>query len=407
MQTFKLAFRNLFRNVRRTLLTVMLISLSLAALIAVDGIVRGMLTLMIENVTSTIVGEAQVHRVGYRENMDIDIFLENSDEIAQKLQQDPALESFTARVISGAMISSSYNVTGGLLYGVDAQRERTVSKLAQAVVEGEYLSGGDSELLIGDSMADLLEVGLGDRIVLTLSEAGTGELAQALFRISGIVDFGTRELDDNFIFVNISAARQALAMTDQQTHEFALNFVNLEDADNPQLGIFQQLNDEETEALGWLDLNGEIGLIIELSSYTSLIVGGILFFLASLGVINSMFMSIYERIYEFGVIKAIGTRPAAISHLILYEALLIGVFSCVLGIVMGYLLGLYTSNFGIGIGEMEFSGIAFSDNILSEFHIIQFTQFPVYVVLLTVVAAIYPARFAAKIIPSDALQRSL
>lgn len=407
MQTFKLAFRNLFRNVRRTLLTVMLISLSLAALIAVDGIMRGMLTLMIENVTSTIVGEAQVHRVGYRENMDIDIFLENSDEIAQKLQQDPALESFTARVISGAMISSSYNVTAGLLYGVDAQRERTVSKLAQAVVEGEYLSGGDSELLIGDSMADLLEVGLGDRIVLTLSEAGTGELAQALFRISGIVDFGTRELDDNFIFVNISAARQALAMTDQQTHEFALNFVNLEDADNPQLGIFQQLNDEETEALGWLDLNGEIGLIIELSSYTSLIVGGILFFLASLGVINSMFMSIYERIYEFGVIKAIGTRPAAISHLILYEALLIGVFSCVLGIVMGYLLGLYTSNFGIGIGEMEFSGIAFSDNILSEFHIIQFTQFPVYVVLLTVVAAIYPARFAAKIIPSDALQRSL
>jgi ABC-type lipoprotein release transport system permease subunit len=407
VQTFKLAFRNLFRNVRRTLLTVMLISLSLAALIAVDGIMRGMLTLMIENVTSTIVGEAQVHRVGYRENMDIDIFLENSDEIAQKLQQDPALESFTARVISGAMISSSYNVTAGLLYGVDAQRERTVSKLAQAVVEGEYLSGGDSELLIGDSMADLLEVGLGDRIVLTLSEAGTGELAQALFRISGIVDFGTRELDDNFIFVNISAARQALAMTDQQTHEFALNFVNLEDADNPQLGIFQQLNDEETEALGWLDLNGEIGLIIELSSYTSLIVGGILFFLASLGVINSMFMSIYERIYEFGVIKAIGTRPAAISHLILYEALLIGVFSCVLGIVMGYLLGLYTSNFGIGIGEMEFSGIAFSDNILSEFHIIQFTQFPVYVVLLTVVAAIYPARFAAKIIPSDALQRSL
>ena len=232
-------------------------------------------------------------------------------------------------------------------------------------------------------------------------------MAQALYRISGIVDFGMRELDDNFVFVNISSARQTLGMSDQQTHEFVLKFVNSEDAENPDLSIFQQLNDEEVEALGWLELNEQLGLIIELSSFTSLIVGLILFFLASLGVINSMFMSIYERIYEFGVIKAIGTRPAAISLLILFEALLIALISSILGIILGYLLGLYTSNYGIGMGEMEFSGIAINNNIFSEFHISQFTQFPVYVVLLTIVAAIYPARFAAKIIPSDALQRSL
>ena len=407
MLTLKLAFRNLFRNIRRTILTVMLISLSLAALIAVDGIMRGMLTLMVENVTSTIFGEAQIHRVGFRENMDVDIYLENSNELEQTLQQDASLESYTPRVMSGAMISSSYNVSAGLLYGVDADRERTISKLAQAVVRGEYLSGADSELLIGHTMADLLEVDLGDRIVLTLSEAGSGELAQALDRISGIVDFGMRELDDNFVFVNISSARQTLGMSDQQTHEFVLKFVNSEDAENPDLSIFQQLNDEEVEALGWLELNEQLGLIIELSSFTSLIVGLILFFLASLGVINSMFMSIYERIYEFGVIKAIGTRPAAISLLILFEALLIALISSILGIILGYLLGLYTSNYGIGMGEMEFSGIAINNNIFSEFHISQFTQFPVYVVLLTIVAAIYPARFAAKIIPSDALQRSL
>ena len=78
MQTIKLAFRNLFRNTRRSILTVMLISLSLTALIAVDAVMRGMLTLLVENVTSTISGEAQIHRVGYRENLDVDLFLENS-----------------------------------------------------------------------------------------------------------------------------------------------------------------------------------------------------------------------------------------------------------------------------------------------------------------------------------------
>ena len=407
MQTLKLAFRNLFRNIRRTILTVMLIGLSLAALIAVDGIMRGMITLMVENVTSTISGEAQIHRVGFRENFDVDIYLENSDEIEQTLRQDSSLDSYTTRVMSGAMISSSYNVSAGLLYGVDAQRERTISKLEQALVRGEYLSGTESELLMGHTMAELLEVGLGDRIVLTLSEAGTGELAQALYRISGIVDFGMRELDDNFVFVNISAARKTLGMTDLQTHEFVLKFHDPADAENPETELFQTLNDEETEALGWLDLNREIGLIIQLTEFSSLIVGAILFLLASLAVINSMFMSIYERIYEFGVIKAIGTRPAAISNLILFEALLIALISCALGSALGYLIGLYTSNYGIGVGDMEFSGIAFDNNIFSEFHVSQFTQFPVYVILLTILAAIYPARFAARIVPSDALQRSL
>ena len=407
MDTVKLAFRNLFRNTRRTVLTVMLIGFSLTALILTDGVMRGMLTLMVENVTGTFTGEAQIHLPGYRENLDVDLTMDNSDEIERQLQQNSSLKSYAPRVVSGAMVSSSYNVSAGALYGIDAQREQTVSRVRQAVSRGDYLSGEGTELLIGHSMAELLEVDLGDRIVLTLSEANGGELAQALFRISGILDFGMRELDENFIFVNIDAARNVLGLTPQQTHEFVLSFVDPLDAEDPDNALFQKLNGEGLEALGWLDLNKEISLIIELTGYTSLIIGGILFLLASLGVINSMFMSIYERIYEFGVIKAIGTRPSAIANLILCEAMLIALLSCAMGIFLGFAIGMWTSTNGIAIGEMEFSGIAFSNNILSEFHISQFTQFPIYVVLLTILAAIYPARFAAKIVPSEALQRSL
>lgn len=407
MQTIKLAFRNLFRNTRRTVLTAMLIALSLTALIAVDGVMRGMLTLMVENITGTLSGDAQIHRVGYRENLDVDLYIENSSEIEDTLSQDSSLRAFSPRVISGAMISSSYNVSAGLLYGVDAQREHTVGKLQQAVVKGNYLSGQNSELLIGDSLAELLEVDLGDRIVLTLSEAGSGELAQALYRISGIVDFGIRELDDTFVFVNIAAARNTLSMTDQQTHEYVLSFVDRQQAENPDSEIFQKLNNDSIEALGWLELNKEIGLIIELMGYSSLIIGAILFLLASLGVINSMFMSIYERIYEFGVIKAIGTRPEQIRSLILCEAFLLAMMSVVIGMLLGLAVNTWTSTAGINMGEMEFSGISLSNSIYSEFHISQFTQFPLFVVILTVLAAIYPALFAARIVPSRALQRSL
>lgn len=407
MQIASLAFRNLFRNTRRTVLTVMLIGFSLTALIAFDGVMRGMITLMVDNITGTLTGEAQIHRAGYRENLDVDLYIDNADEIEARLQQDTSLQAYAPRVISGAMISSSYNVSAGLVYGVDAELEQTVSKVREAVISGEYLSGEDSELLIGVSMAELLEVGLGDRIVLTLSEVDNGELAQALFRVSGIIEFGVRELDESFAFINLVSARQVLGMSEQQTHEFALKFITPLDMENTNSPLLDELNGGEIEALNWLDLNPDISLILEISRYSSVMIGAVLFLLASLGVINSMFMSIYERIYEFGVIKAIGTRPKDIRNLILFEALFLALISCVMGIVLGAAIGAYTSTNGIAFGEMEFSGISLNNAIFTEFHIIQFTQFPFYVVLLTVIAAIYPARFASRIIPSDALQRSL
>jgi ABC-type lipoprotein release transport system permease subunit len=368
---------------------------------------RGMITLMIENVTGTISGEAQVHRTGYREDFDVDLVIENSTEVGQALEQDPGIEHYTSRVVSGGMISSSYNVHGGLFYGVDAKREQFVSKVKAAVIRGEYLQGKASELLLGQSMADLLEVDLGDRIVITLSEVETGEMTQALFRISGILHFGMRELDDNVVFININAARKALGLTNEQSHEFVMTFFDPEDAKRSETPIFQRLNTRDLETMGWLDLNKQIGLMIEMSGFTSLITGMVLFLLASLGVINSMFMSIYERIYEFGVIKAIGARPASLQWLILCEAFLLAIVSCILGMLVAYAVGSWTAVNGIPLGEFEFEGIAISNNIMTEFHSNQFTQFPAYVTILTIVAAIYPARFAARIIPSEALQRSL
>jgi ABC-type antimicrobial peptide transport system permease subunit len=120
-----------------------------------------------------------------------------------------------------------------------------------------------------------------------------------------------------------------------------------------------------------------------------------------------MFMSIYERIYEFGVLKAIGTRPLDLGLLIIIESLLIALISCAVGIILALLISEYTSTVGIPLGEMEFSGLAMSDRILTQFHISQITELPIYVILLTVMSGLYPAWFASKIIPTEALQRSL
>ena len=140
MQLVQLAFRNLFRNTRRTVLTVLLISFSLTALIITDAMMRGMTDLIVKSITETLLGEAQIHKQGFRDNFDIDLFIEDTAEIEDSLSNDPTVLAYASRTISGAMISSSYNVTGGMVYGIDADAEADLSRIKIAVETGSYLS---------------------------------------------------------------------------------------------------------------------------------------------------------------------------------------------------------------------------------------------------------------------------
>ena len=406
MLTFKLAFRNLFRNTRRTILTSLLISSSLIVLILVDGLMNGMTNVMVGGITHTLEGEAQVARKGFRNDFEVEYTIDDPASVISQLKENKSLKGFGPRVIIGGMIASSYNTTGSLVYGVDAKQELKVSRISEAIIEGQYLSGGPREILIGKPMAELLEIELGGRLIITAATVDTNEITQELFRLSGIFEFGPEEMDKNLVFINLDKAQSVLGMQGN-LHQIALRFADPEDAKDKELPLFKRLTNEKNEALGWLDLQPSIGAMIEMSSYSTAIVGAILFLLTSLGVINSIFMSIYERIYEFGVAKAIGTTPRQIIQLILFEALLLALISCGFGLAIGYFLGDYFSIHGIPVGKMEVSGVLLDGNIFTQLMLYQFVNFPIYVTLLTLASAIYPATFASRIVPTEALQRAL
>lgn len=406
MLALKLAFRNLFRNIRRTILTGILISSSLIVLILVDGLVLGMVDLMVSGITHTLEGEAQVNRRGFRDNFEVTYSLQNPDQILETISEDGRVAGAAPRVIVGGMIASSYNTTGGLIYGVDAEAEIAVSRIRDAVIEGSYLDGSDRQILIGKPMGELLEVELGDRIVITAASVADNEITQELFRVSGFFEFGPEEMDENLAFINYHKAQQLLGMQNR-AHQIAIRFIDPETAKNRELDLFTRLSNESDEALGWLDLQPAIGAMIEMANYSTAIIGIIVFLLTSLGVINSMFMSIYERIYEFGVSKAIGTRPIQIIQLVMFEALLLALMSCAVGLILGYFVTDYFSQYGIPMGKMEVSGVVIDGNMYTKPAAYQFITFPIYVTLLTLAAAIYPAFFASRIVPTQALQRAL
>ncbi|QBG36313.1 ABC transporter permease [Litorilituus sediminis] len=401
----RLAKRSVFRNTRRTLLTIFLISCSLTAILFTDAFVRGMVDTMVKISTQTFLGEAQIHQKGFREANDIDLYIKNENKLYQQLSHIQEISAFAPRVITGAMASSSENVASAIVYGVDAEKEAQVSKLKQAVLKGSYLTGKDGEILLGDRLAELLEVNLGDRIVITVSQAEGGDLSQALFRVSGLFSFNERNMDNAIAFVNLKQGQEILNV--QGVHQVALRLQMLAQADDNTLPFWQTLNNTELETLSWQELVPQLSSMLAMTEYSTLVVSSILYILVCLGLINTMFMSIFERHTEFGILLAIGTQPKQLFKQILLEGFFIGLLSVALGLLLAFLVCYWGSVVGIDYTDLEMTGMTLNEPIYLLINGVSFMQMACATLVVVVLACLYPALHAAKLQPSFAMRKTL
>lgn len=401
---FRLASRNIFRNTRRTLLTIALIACGLAALLFTDSFVRGMLHTMVNISTQTYLGHGQMHAQDYRKNQDVDDYINNPTEILTALSHYPTIFAATGRVQSGGMVSSSQNVASANVIGVEAQQEAKVSLLKAAMVAGDYLSGGEQEIILGYELANILEVQLGDRLVVTLSQANGGELSQALFRVSGLFRFNDRSMDKSLAFINLSSAQ--LLLNIQGVHEIAFRFHDVQQADDASLPIWQQFTAQNIETLNWRQLVPALNSMLEMSNYSTLIAAVILFCLVTLGSVNTTFMSIYERQQEFGVLLALGTRPMEIFKQILMESTIIALLSMLAGLIVGGLISAWFQVHGVDYGSLEMSGLTLNEPIYLMLNAQAFMEISLSILVVTVLASIYPALHAARLQPAFAMRKN-
>ena len=406
--TWKLAIRNILRNKRRTLLTMLLISMTLAILIFTDGYMKAMADVMIRSATRLYPGDGQIHHVDYLAERDGEQQIADVDWHINALKAEPMIESYSPRALDFGMVSSTANNLAVQVVGIDADLEAQVSKLKLSIVFGDYLSneGSDTQILIGQGLADLLEVDLGDRLVVSVNNYELNEIDQRLFRVSGMFKMNSKFFDEGLVFIQLPKAQQMLGIGNH-VHEIAFNFFDESLSSDQSLLVWKHLSTETTIAQGWTSLMADLASIISLFDFSMLIVGGILFVVAILGVINAMFMSIYERTYEFGVIIAIGTRRISVFTLILVEGLVLCIASLIVGSMIGAAITVAIGNVGIDYGSMELSGVALAEILRPELRVLQFTELPFAVFVMTMVACIYPAIHASRIVPATALHKSL
>ncbi|EAR07325.1 ABC transporter permease [Reinekea blandensis] len=406
--TWKLALRNILRNKRRTTLTLLLISMTLAILIFTDGYMRAMSDVMVRSATRLYPGDGQIHHVDYLAERDGEKVISDVDGHLQRLQSTEQIASYSPRAMDFAMVSSSANNLAVQLVGIDPQLEAGVSKLESSLVQGEYLSsqGRSQQIMIGRPLAELLEVDLGDRLVVSVNNYEIDSVDQRLFRVSGIFQLNSKFYDEALIFVPLASAQEMMGIG-SNVHEIAFNFVDESLSSDESLALWSELSGPQTIAEGWTTLMPDLATMIGLMDYSMLIVATILFVVAILGVINAMFMSIYERTYEFGVVLAIGTRRSSLFVLIMAEGLMLALISLVLGSILGAIAVEITGAVGIDYGNMDISGVALAEVLRPEITIGQFTELPFSVFVMTMVASLYPALHAARIVPAQALHKSL
>ncbi len=401
-----LAKRNIFRNPRRTLLTISLISFCLAALLLADAYIRGSMSTFIKISTETFLGDAQIHQQGFRDANDIDIYITDVDDVAAELQATREIAAFSPRTITGAMLSSSENVSSGLVFGIIGEQEAQVSKLKKAMVKGSYLSGEQGQIIIGTELADLLEIDLGDRLVVTVSQAHGGDLSQELFRVSGLFSFNDRTMDNGIAFINLNQGQQLLNI--KGVHQFALRFQSLDLVNNKSLPLWKTINSNGLEILDWKELIPQLSGMLGMVDYSSWIISGIMYVLVSLGLINTMFMSIYERHNEFGILLAIGTRPRQLFRQIMMEGFFIGLISLVVGVALGWALSYWGSIVGFQYAnDLEMMGTTLNEPIYLIIDTVAFTELSISILLVTVLASVYPAIHAARLRPSSAMRKAL
>ena len=361
---------------------------------------------MIRTATASFLGDAQIHREGFRDTQEVSLTIQALDKVTENLAKEDIVEHWTQRTLAFGMITSPASVSAINLVGVHSPTEKFLSLIDDAITDGVYFEGDNSrDIVIGAKLAEILEIGLGDRVVVTVAQTESGDLSQEMFRVSGIYRFVGEEMNSGMAFVRIEKAQEMLAIGNR-AHEIAIKFTSLVYTQDPDLAFWKTYSEHGNEALSWTELMSQLTVVLEMTKYSKYIMGVILFGVVIFGIINTLFMSLYERMFEFGVLRAVGTRPFGMARIILFEAGALAIVSIGLGSVLGFLVTALLAHTGIDYTGIEMMGVTMQEFIYPVLEVQQFIIYPISVFVFTIIAGLYPAWHVAKMAPVDAMRRS-
>ncbi|PLX21152.1 MAG: ABC transporter permease [Salinivirgaceae bacterium] len=404
MKDLKMAWRNLWRNKRRTLITVMSIFFGVLLSIVMGSMQEGIYGSMIDNVVKTYSGHIQIQHPDYEENKNINNTIFESDGLIDSVLSIDHVTAAVPRLKNFALISSGEKTRIGMAIGISPAKENNLTGLKKWVKEGSYLENGDRGILIAKNLAKHLQAEIGDTIIL-ISQGYHGANPADLFPVRGILDFPTPELNSLGVYMDIETARQFFYAPKMMT-EIAVLADDYEEVPAIERKL-EEMFDSRYNYLSWQELSPELVQFIESDKGSGVIMKAILYLVIGFGILGTIMMMMAERRREMGVMVAVGMQKIRLSKVIWFETVLMGIIAVALGFIISIPLIAYltanpipiTGEYGEAYAQFGMEPVIYFKMAFSVFY-----QQALIVFAIILAISIYPYRVVRKLNTIEAIR---
>ncbi|BDS13828.1 ABC transporter permease [Aureispira anguillae] len=402
----KIAWRNIWRNKRRTAITAASIFFAVLLAVATNSMNRGIFDKMINDSVSFYSGFAQVVQKGYWDDRSLDHSFELTASLRTQLMETKGINEVVPRLESFALASFGKITKSAMVIGIDPTKEDDLTGLKKRVKQGEYLNLEDQAVLISEGLAEKLKLTISDTIVL-ISQGYRGVNAAGKYPIKGIVSFGSPDLNSKMIYMPLAAA-QWFYGTNQMITSAVLTIDNRTIADKVLKELTHTIDTAVTyEIMGWKEMMPDLMEMKDLKESSNMITVFILYFIVSFGIFGTILMMTKERQYEFGILLSIGMKRSQLALTTWMETLLLGFLGAMLGIVISYGLMYYLSvNPIVVTGDMAetYAKFGIEAKLPASVDLDLFYMQGIIVMIITTVLALYPCLKIWRMKPIDAMR---
>jgi len=401
----QIAWRNIWRNKMRSFVVIGSVILGIWAGIFILAFSWGLYQSNIRDSVYKQLSHIQIHHPTFNIENDPKFSISDTDKILDSLHSDKRTLSASSRVISTGMISSPTTASAVKILGIDPSSEAKQTGLNENVTNGNYFdSAKDNEILIGEKLAKKLKVKIRSKVIVTFVNIDS-EMISAAFRVGGIYKSKNTSLDEVNVFVQKDHLRDLLNLKPTESNEIAILLKNEEDltaVKNYSAGLVPKGKVED-----WKELSPELGLVIESFNMYTYLISGIILLALIFGIINTMLMSVLERIRELGMLMAIGLNKRKLFSMIMLETLFLTLIGCPIGLLMGWLSIEFFGEYGINISMFSegLSSYGFSSVIYPALDDQKYVIIAIMCIITSLLAAIYPAYKALQLNPAEAIRK--
>jgi len=411
----KIAWRNLWRNPRRSGLVVGSIAVGLWGLIASLGFMDGMGRQMVENVIKTQLGHLQIHDRKYEARIkgiasltsfQLDRSIKNPDKVERALNSTDRIVAWSRRIQTTGLATNAQKAGGVAIVGINPSGEKKITSIASSIVEGDYLEEGDfGKILLGKALAERLGVRTGSKVVLMAQDVHHNK-TMAAFRVAGIYRTVSHDFEKTFVFMTLSSMREMLDMPGQ-----VLEYVVRVDDPGENLwrvreALASALGEKDYKIMTWKEIFPLLVQLVTMFNTFTYIFFILVFIAMAFGIANAVLMAVFERIRELGIMKALGARPGQVFLLVAFESLSLGIVGVVTGALIGWATVAYFGRAGLDLAM--FAAALDQMGLGSVIYTVMEPSYVVWGGLMALVTAflssLWPAAKAARLQPVEAIR---